>query len=51
MISLHLQNKEYLDRVEEYEEESFIPHYLLDRREDEEAYWFEEMERENREWY
>ena len=43
MISLHLQNKEYLDRIQEYEEEYFIPHNLIDRKY-EDDYWPDEWE-------
>jgi hypothetical protein len=44
MLSLHLQNKEYLSRLEEYEEEDFIPETLINPREDWEEYRWEDWE-------
>lgn len=44
MLSLQLQNKEYLSRLEEYEKENFIPETLINLREDWEEYRWEDWE-------
>lgn len=43
MISLQLQNQEYLSRLEEYEED-FIPDSLINPRDDRGEYWLDEWE-------
>ncbi len=50
MLSLQLQNKEYLSRLEEYEEENFIPDILINPRDDREEYWIDEWELGDDEW-